>query len=65
MLNKLLLLIKFAVNNVIVARCNFLRFGVNFDEICLKSIQKRTIFIYNNDIAAARVELWSFSTNAK
>ena len=32
---------------------------------CLKNIQKRTIFIYNNDIAAARVELWSFSTNAK
>ena len=32
---------------------------------CLKNIQKRIIFIYNNDIAAAMVELWSFSTNAK
>ena len=30
-----------------------------------KNIQKRIIFIYNNDIAAARVELWSSSTNAK
>ena len=59
------ILLKFALNNVIVVRCNFLRFGVNFDEILLKNIQKRTIFIYNNDIAAAMVELWSFSTNAK
>ena len=25
----------------------------------------RIIFIYNNDIAAVRVELWSSSTNAK
>ena len=30
-----------------------------------KNIQKRIIFIYNNDIAAARVELWSSSTNAR
>ena len=29
-----------------------------------KNIQKRIIFIYNNDISAARVELWSSSTNA-
>ena len=28
-------------------------------------MQKRIIFIYNNDIAVARVELWSSSTNAK
>ena len=44
-------------------------FGVNFDTMLLnKNIQKRIIFIYNNDIAAAiacRVELWSSSTNAK
>ena len=40
---------------------NLLRFGVNFD----KNIQKRIIFIYNNNIAAARVELSSSSTNAK
>ena len=32
---------------------------------CLENIKKSIIFIYNNDIAAARVELWSFSTNAK
>ena len=43
-----------------------LRVGVNFDKILLnKNIQKRIICIYNNDIAAARVELWSSSTNAK
>ena len=43
-----------------------LSFGVNFDKILLnKIIQKRIIFIYNNYIAAARVELWSYSTNAK
>ena len=30
-----------------------------------KNIQKRIFFIYNNEIAAARVELWSSSTNAK
>ena len=46
--------------------CNILHFGVNFDKILLnKNIQKRIFFIYNNDIAAARVELWSSSTNAK
>ena len=46
--------------------CNLLSFGVNFDKIFLnKNIQKRIFFIYNNDIAAARVELWSSSTNAK
>ena len=46
--------------------CNLLRFGVNFDKILLnKNIQKRIIVSYNNDIAAARVELWSSSTNAK
>ena len=28
-------------------------------------MQKRIIFLYNNDIAAAIVELWSSSTNAK
>ena len=39
---------------------NLLRFGVNLD----KNIQKRIIFIYNIDIAAARVELSSSSTNA-
>ena len=50
----------------IVVRCNLLSFGVNFDKTLLnKNIQKRIIFIYNNDIAAARVELWSSSTNAK
>ena len=43
-----------------------LSFGVNFDEILFnKNIQKRINFIYNNDIAAARVELWPSSTNAK
>ena len=58
--------LKFALNNVIVVRCNLLSFGVKFDKILLnKNIQKRIIFIYNNDIAAARVELWSSSTNAK
>ena len=46
--------------------CNLLSFGVNLDKILLnKNIQKHIIFIYNNDIAAARVELWSSSTNAK
>ena len=60
------ILLKFALNNVIVVRCNLLSFGVKFDKILLnKNIQKRIIFIYNNDIAAARVELWSSSTNAK
>ena len=60
------ILLKFALNNVVVVRCNILRFGVNFDKILLnKNIQKRIIFIYNNDIAAARVELWLSSTNAK
>ena len=55
----------FAFNHVIVVRSNLLSFGVNFDKILLnKNIQKRIIFIYNNDIAAARVELWSSSTNA-
>ena len=40
--------------------------GVNFEKILLnKNIQKCIIFIYDNDIAAARVELWSTSTNAK
>ena len=49
------MLLKFALHNVIVVRCNLLSFGVNFDKILLnKNIQKRTIFIYNN--AAARVE---------
>ena len=39
---------------------------LNFDKILHnKNIQKRIFFIYNNDIAAARVELWSSSTNAK
>ena len=58
--------LKFALNNVIVVRCNILCFGVNFDKILLnKNIQKRIFFIYNNEIAAARVELWSSSTNAK
>ena len=56
----------FALNNVVVVRCNLLRFGVSFDEILLnKNIQKRIICIYNNDIAAARVGLWSSSTNTK
>ena len=37
-----------------------------FHKILLnKNIPKRIIFIYNNDIAAAKVELWSSSTNAK
>ena len=39
-----------------------MRVVVNLDKI--KNIQKRIIFIYNNDIAAARVELWPSSTNA-
>ena len=61
-----IILLKFALNNFIVVRCNLLSFGVKFDKILLnKNIQKRIIFIYNNDIAAARVELWSSSTNAK
>ena len=30
-----------------------------------KNIKERIICIYNNDIAAARVELWSSSTNEK
>ena len=30
-----------------------------------KNIQKRIFCIYNKDIVAARVELWSSSTNAK
>ena len=52
--------------NKVVVRCNLLRFGVNFDNFLLnKNIKKRIICIYNNDIAAARVELWSSSTNAK
>ena len=43
-------------NNVIVVRGILLRFGVNFDKILLnKNIQKRIIFIQNNDIAAARL----------
>ena len=44
----------------------FIAPGLNFDKILLnKNIQKRIVFIYNNNIAAARVELWSSSTNAK
>ena len=59
-------LIKVCLNNVIVVRCNLLSFGVNFDKILLnKNIQKRIICIYNNNSAAAMVELWSSSTNAK
>ena len=39
---------------------------VNFNKTLLnKNIQKRIICIYNNDIEATRVELWSSSTNAK
>ena len=58
--------LKFALSNVIVVRCKLLSFEVNFDKILLnKNIQKRIICIYNNDIAAARVELWLSSTNAK
>ena len=34
------ILLKFVLNNVIVVRCNFLRFGVNFDEILLKKHSK-------------------------
>ena len=56
---------KVCLYNVIVVRCNLLSFGVNFNKILVnKTIQKRIIFI-NNDIAAARVELRSSSTNAK
>ena len=57
--------IKACLNYVFVVWCNLLHFRVNFDEILLnKNIEKRVIFIYNNDIAAARVELWLSSTNA-
>ena len=60
------ILLKYALHNVIVVRSNLLRFGVNFDKILLnKYIKKRIICIYNNNIAGARVELWSSSTNAK
>ena len=49
--------------------CNQVQFiapGLHFDKILLnKNTQKRIVFIYNNNIAAARVELWSSSTNAK
>ena len=56
----------FALNNIIVVRCNLLSFSVNFNKILFnKNIQKRIIFIYNNNIAAARVELWSSSTKTK
>ena len=45
------ILSKFALNNVIVVRCNLLSFGVKFDQILLnKNIQKRIIFIYNNAV---------------
>ena len=62
----------FAINNDIVARCNLLCFGVNFDQILLNKIfQKRIIFIQNNYIAAARlipreprVQLWLTLINA-
>ena len=48
------------------SQVQFIEFWSKFDKILLnKNIQKRIIFIYNNDIAAARVELWSSSTNAK
>ena len=44
----------------------FLSFGVSFDKILFdKNIQNRIICVYNDDIAAARVELWSSVTNAK
>ena len=44
--------------NKVVVRCNLLRFGVKFDNFLLdKNIKKRIICIYNNDIAATRVEL--------
>ena len=44
----------------------FLSFGVNFDKILFdKNIQNGIICVYNDDIAAARVELWSSVTNAK
>ena len=59
-------LLKLVLNNVVVDRCNLLHFEINFDKILLnKNIQKRIICIYNNDIASARVGLWSSSTNAK
>ena len=50
------IILKFALTNVIIVRCNLLRFGVNFDKILLnKNIQKCINFIQNNDIAAARL----------
>ena len=60
------ILLKLALNNVVIFRCNLLRFGVTFVKILLnKNIQKSIICIYNNDIAAAGVELLSSSTNEK
>ena len=44
------ILLEFTINNVIVLN---------------KNIHKQIIFIYNNGIAAASVEQWSSSTNAK
>ena len=47
-------LLELALKNVVVVRCNLLRFEVNLDKILLnKNIQRRIICIYNNDIAAA------------
>ena len=38
------ILLKFALNNVIAARCNLLSFGINFEKLSLnKNIQNRII----------------------
>ena len=59
-------LIKACLKQYCCSQVQFIAPGLNFDKILLnKNIQKRIVIIYNNNIAAARVELWSSSTSAK
>ena len=43
-----------AMNNNILAMCNLLCFGVNFDQSLLNK-ESKNVFIQNSDIAAARL----------
>ena len=40
------ILLKFALSNVTVVKCNLLRFGVNFDEILLNKKHSKTYNFY-------------------
>ena len=61
MLSDLQLVYMVPRNSTQLLKINTTKFQVEREPV----YQKRIIFIYNNDIASARVELWSSSTNAK